>query len=319
MYWAFWALVFAFFFTGIQTSVVQGVKVAALILLPLTIPVHILSWLFKFFLTGKKIILFFLFAVPFAWATGWLIDKLFNLFMAESNISSSYGILIFIFAAMYIGFRYTRLAITQRIQLKEEENKRVLSELQLLRSQLNPHFLFNALNNIYSLIISKSDNAGEAVLSLSELMRFHIASSGKQTIPLQKEFEMINQYISLEKMRLSAKSAISVESNIVNDNIEIAPLIFMPFVENAFKYSISNTVSANFITVYLSSENNIINFSISNSIAKNTNHLHHSGSGMGIENTRKRLDLHYGSNYNLDIQKNNDEFTIQLQIRLDKV
>jgi LytS/YehU family sensor histidine kinase len=318
MYWAFWTFVFAFFFAGIQHSVVQGVGVATVIIFPLLVPVHILSWLFNWFFLRKKIVLFFLIAIPFAWVMGWIIDQLLLLFMADSNITTSYGILIFIFTAMYIGFRYTRLAISQRILLKEEENKRVLSELQLLRSQLNPHFLFNALNNIYSLIISKSDKAGEAVLSLSELMRFHIASSGKQTITLKKEFEMISQYISLEKMRLSSKCSITVDATITNENIEIAPLIFMPFVENAFKYSISNTASANFISLRLSSAENTIDFSISNSIAKNINRLHENGSGMGIENTRKRLDLHYGNNHRLDINNTNDEFTVQLKIMLDR-
>ncbi len=315
-FWLFWVCIFSLFFGSIKSSPKEGLIVALIILAPALLPVQIINWLFTYFFNRKKLWLFFLIAMPMGWLMGIACNKLFYLVVKDSTVSINYELLIFIFGAMYIGFWYVRVAITQRLLLKEAEHKRVLSELQLLRSQLNPHFLFNALNSIYSLILSKSDKAGEAVLSLGELMRFHIESSGRQTISLKKELEMITQFIEMEKLRLENKCSISFDLQVADDDIEIAPLIFMPFVENAFKYSISKESAKNFVNIKIKAGADELLFEISNSIAKYQINLPENSSKMGIANTRKRLELHYNNNYSLDIDNDNNRFKVYLQIKL---
>jgi hypothetical protein len=313
-FWGFWLLLIAGAFTTLKSSPAAGIYVALALILPNIIPVHLLSWLFNYFFNRKKIILFFLLAIPLAFVMGLGNNKLFELIVQDDSAHASNEILIFVLSGMYIGFSYIRVAVLQRRQLAEAENKRVLSELQLLRAQLNPHFLFNALNSIYSLIIAGSDKAGEATLSLSELMRFHIDSSGKQTIPLKSEVEMLTQFIALEKLRLNNKCIINIETAIDTENVEIAPLILIPFVENAFKYSISNVPSNNIINIRLHAGEDKLDFLISNRIAQNRNKLNESNSKIGIANTRKRLELHYKNKHSLNIESNAGWFTVQLQI-----
>lgn len=315
-FWGSWFFIFGGFFVAFRSSPKEGLLVALAILIPNIIPVHLLSWLFDYFFNRKKIFYFFLAAVPLGWLMGLVNNKLFDLVVRDGNVHASNELLVFIFTGMFIGFKYTRVALSQRILLKDAENKRVLSEIQLLKAQLNPHFLFNALNSIYSLIISHSDKAAEATLSLSELMRFHIDSSGKQTIPLKRELEMVMQFIALEKLRLNNKCTINIKTDFGFENIEIAPLILIPFVENAFKYSISNDSSKNIIDMELRTENNNLDFVISNSISKTQNKLNESSSKMGIDNTRKRLELHYKNNHSLQIENDGEWYKVHLQIKL---
>ncbi|MFT3909427.1 MAG: histidine kinase [Ferruginibacter sp.] len=315
-FWGFWFLIFGGFFVIVKPSLKEGAMVAFAILGPNFIPVHILSWLFDYFFNRKKLYLFFLIAIPLGLLMGLAGNQLFDMFKTDPNTHTSNELLVFIFSGMFIGFKYVRVALSQRILLKEAENKRVLSELQLLRAQLNPHFLFNALNSIYSLIIAGSDKAGEATLSLSELMRFHIASSGKQTIPLKNELEMLTKFIALEKLRLNNKCSINIETAVDAGTVEIAPLILIPFVENAFKYSISNEPSKNIINIRVHATQDKLDFLISNTISQNRNKLNENNSKMGIANTRKRLELHYKNNHSLNIENNNEWFTVHLQINL---
>ncbi|MEO8771763.1 MAG: histidine kinase [Ferruginibacter sp.] len=315
-FWGFWFFIFAGFFIAFNSSPKEGILIALAILIPNILPVHLLSWLFDYFFNRKKIFYFFLIAIPLGLLFGLAGNKLFDLIAKDSNAHANIELLVFIFSGMFIGFKYTRVVLSQRILLKEAENKRVLSEMQLLKAQLNPHFLFNALNSIYSLIISHSDKAGEATLSLSELMRFHIESSGKQTISLKSELEMVNQFIALEKLRLNKSCTINIDINIDHDNIEIAPLVLIPFVENAFKYSISNDASKNIINMKLHTQANNLDFLISNSISKTTNKLNKGSSKMGIANTRKRLELHYKNYHSLQIENDDEWFKVHLQIKL---
>lgn len=318
-FWGFWFSITALFFGILKSSPAEGMMVGMIVVIPYVFPIFILSALFDWFLSRKKLPWFFLIAIPLGWLLGLLINKWFSWVIDDDNVHINNELLVFIFAGMYIGFKYIKVSISQRIMLKEEENKRVLSELQLLRSQLNPHFLFNALNSIYSLNLSKSEKAGEAILSLSELMRFHIDSSGKQMIALDKEIEMINQYISLEKLRLDDQCKISVDIKTSSRNIEIPSLILIPFVENAFKHGISKSRDKNNILLKVHVEDDNLEFELVNSIPKSKNNFEtHGSKKIGILNTRKRLELHYKGNYLLDIKNDGELFKVTLHIKCNQ-
>lgn len=224
----------------------------------------------------------------------------------------------FFLLLIVLGFS-SGMAIIQRLRKnestrKEIEKARVDSELAFLKNQISPHFFFNALNNIYGLIAIDSDKAQQAVEKLSGLMRYLIYDSNIDTIELQKEFDFTLKYIELMEQRLSSKVKLDVN---VSDKIpegQIPPLLFIPFVENAFKHGISYRENS-FIYILLKIENNKIVFESKNSVPTNSEQKKSKG-GVGIVNIQKRLELIYGNSFKLDISKTNKEYNVQLAVPL---
>lgn len=198
------------------------------------------------------------------------------------------------------------------LRLKEMERQKLESELQSLKSQINPHFLFNTLNNIYSLALDNSVKTPEMILKLSELMRYIIYDCREVTVPLRKEIEFIQNYISLEQLRLGGKTRVTFESDIRSE-LNIAPLLFINFLENAFKHSSKSDGS--FIHVHIAQVNtNSINFIVENSKDSDDTSEHNPYSGIGLENVKKRLQLLYPKCYTLEIEKKTNIFRINLTI-----
>lgn len=198
------------------------------------------------------------------------------------------------------------------LRLKEMERQKLESELQSLKSQINPHFLFNTLNNIYSLALDNSAKTPEMILKLSELMRYIIYDCREVTVPLRKEIEFIKNYISLEQLRLGEKTKVTFESDI-NGEVKIAPLLFINFLENAFKHSSKSEGS--FIHVYLKQiSEKVVDFIVENSKDSDDIQEYNPYSGIGLENVKKRLELLYPKCYELDIEKNINIFRIKLTI-----
>jgi len=317
-FWCFWIIITGLLIILLKQTPISAVKTIIALIIPQIIPVYIISSLFDSMFVRRKLLLFFIISIPFCFGFGFLINIWFQWIMNNENIQANNEVVIFIFSSMFIGFRYIRVALSQRILLKEEENKRVVAELQYLRSQLNPHFLFNALNSIYSLILSKSDKASEATLALSELMRFHIDLSGKQFIDLLDEISMIERYIALEKLKLEKRCDIQLNIKGDSSNIKIAPLIFMPFVENAFKHGISSAPESNYVYVNIVANERQIEFKISNSIPRLTISKRPSETKLGIDNTIKRLELHYKDNYEFFSFQEDNVYTVIIKINIKK-
>lgn len=315
-FWLFWILVSGFFVVIIEGTLIGALKSVVGLIIPQILPVFLIGLLFDNLFIKKKFLLFFTIAIPFGYFSGMLINVWFNWVMKDINMKANSEILIFVFGIMYIGFRYIKVAIAQKILLKEEENKRVVAELQYLRSQLNPHFLFNSLNSIYSLILSKSDKAGDAVLTLSELMRYHIDLSGKQVVDLKEEIALLERYISLEKLKLDDSCDVKFNIHGNPQNIKIAPLIFMPFVENAFKHGVTSIAKSNFVHVDLIINNSNVQLKVSNSIPEKRANINGETTKIGISNTIKRLDIHYGGNYTFSSSEKEHKFEVNLIINL---
>ncbi|MDY0104690.1 MAG: histidine kinase [Lentimicrobium sp.] len=220
----------------------------------------------------------------------------------------------FFLLLIVLGFS-SGMAIIQRLRKNESTQKeiakaRVDSELAFLKNQISPHFFFNALNNIYGLIAIDSDKAQQAVEKLSGLMRYLIYDSNIETIELQKEFDFTLKYIELMQQRLSSKVKLDIH---ITDKIpegQISPLLFIPFIENAFKHGISYRENS-FISILLKTDTNKLVFECTNSIPSG-NEQKVSEGGVGIDNIQKRLDLIYGNSFNLDIRKAEKEYFVQL-------
>ena len=202
-------------------------------------------------------------------------------------------------------------------RLQEIENEKTETELKALRSQINPHFLFNSLNSIYSLARKNSDLVPEKVVQLSDLMRHVIYESDTDAIPLEKEIEMIRNYIELQNLRTPDSEKIKLE--VLGDLKEkkIAPLLFLPFVENSFKHGLKGGGNMVFVSINIRVQENSLLFEIENSKGKNTEIKEEKYKGIGIENVRKRLDLIYPGKYSLEISDDEFIFKVTLNLQLN--
>ncbi len=192
------------------------------------------------------------------------------------------------------------------------------SELRFLKSQINPHFLFNTLNNLYALTLKKSDQAPEIVIKLSEMMRYMLYECNEKWVPLRKEVNYIRNYLDLEGLRQGKNVSINFEVQGSIDDQQIAPLMFIPFLENSFKHGLNNEITEGFVNIFLQVEDQEIHFFIENSKSDTTPRTGSRRSGgIGLVNVKRRLDLLYPDQYELTIADNPKSYAVNLEIRLN--
>ena len=211
-------------------------------------------------------------------------------------------------------------------QHKEEDNRKISDELErgkldmelrYLKSQINPHFLFNALNNIYSMVYTHDENASEGVLKLSEMLRYVLVDCQADTIPIEKEMKYIENYIDFQLMRIGEDRDVKLEMDIENSGYLLAPMILQPIVENAFKYSGLETNQNGYVHFSIMQSGNLLTFTARNSIKTTVNTILNAtdnNSGIGLVNVRKRLELHYGNHYKLEIENDDKDYCVSIYI-----
>lgn len=199
---------------------------------------------------------------------------------------------------------------------KELEKKNLETELALLKAQLNPHFLFNTLNNIDILIEKDPELASIYLKQLSDMIRFMLYKSPSETISFDLEIKYIEQYITLQRIRSLTADFISFKTSGATTHLQIAPMLFIPFIENAFKHS-TNKKNSNAIDINILVRDNVINFSCSNAFVK-SNVLTEQDSGLGLGLIRRRLELLYKGKYELEVSQNNDRFKVTLCLNLNE-
>ncbi len=195
-------------------------------------------------------------------------------------------------------------------RLKKAESDKITTELAYLKSQINPHFLFNTLNSIYSLAIIGSTNTANAVVKLSSMMRYVLNDASKDWVSLDEEINYISNYIELQKIRF--ENAVSIEFTIVGDTDGkiVAPLLLIPFIENAFKYGV-NAEQNSAIKINIDIKKTMMHVCISNTKVDYTESTYDSH-GIGIENTRSRLNLLYPNKHILAIEDTHNSYTVSL-------
>jgi len=201
-------------------------------------------------------------------------------------------------------------------RLQEIEKEKTLSELKALKSQINPHFLFNSLNSIYSLARKKSGIVPDKIVQLSDLMRHIIYESENDFIPLEKEVEMVINYIELQKLRTDEKNKINFEISGEIKDKRIEPLLFLPFVENSFKHGLKGGAADGYVTIKITVLGTALNFEIENSKGNPNEINNEKYKGIGIENVKRRLDLIYPGLHSLQISDNEKIFKVSLQLQL---
>jgi sensor histidine kinase YesM len=206
----------------------------------------------------------------------------------------------------------------QKNQTLEAEKQKAEAELQCLKAQLHPHFLFNTLNNLYAHTLEASPKSPEIVMKLSELLRFMIYEGKTLKIPLTKEIHLIENYIALEKFRYGDRLDISVTISGDVGKYQIAPLLLLPFVENAFKHGTSNQLEQCWISLNLSLEESVMYFKLVNSIEpEKENEVPTKNGGLGLLNVNKRLGLLYKNKHSFTAKKVEEVFIVDLVINLE--
>lgn len=215
----------------------------------------------------------------------------------------------FISITLYLSNTVRKQAIREK-NLKEEK---LGTELKLLKAQINPHFIFNALNNIYALTYTRSEKAPDSVLKLSEMLRYVFYDCSKDMVKLREEIEYIENFITFQQMKSEYEQNISLEYNEAHLNTVIAPMLFTPFIENAFKFSKIEGETGAFVTIIFKTDNGILKFSIVNSIPSSGKPK--PGQGLGIPNVKQRLKVLYPKRHELNIEEKNHKFTVNLKIQ----
>ena len=230
---------------------------------------------------------------------------------------------LLIYFVIYIGSttlfvlsRYWFKMQESRKKLAEAEKEKIQHELKSLKAQVNPHFLFNSLNTIYSLALKKSDKTAEVILKLADVMRYIIYESNAEKVELQKELDFIKKYIDLQKLRTNAAHAIRyTETGDINHQM-VAPLIFIVFIENAFKHGLKGDTENLFLNIRFDISNRDVVFLIENNLGKSEELENNGQKGLGLENVKRRLELMYPRKHNLSIYDNNDKFMVRLVLQL---
>jgi two-component system LytT family sensor kinase len=224
--------------------------------------------------------------------------------------SSIFTSLIFVFLSTALKFS-TDWFLNERIQ-RDLENQRLIAELAFLKSQINPHFLFNSLNSIYSLAYQRSETTPEAILKLSEIMRYMLYECNDNKVDLDKELQYLQNYIDLQKIRFGSKAFIDfkVDGNITDQKIE--PLLLIAFIENAFKHGVANDINSP-IKLLINVAGGKLHFYIQN---KKHNNNRDAVGGIGLINVQRRLDLLYPNRYSLKIRDEEYTYTCELSIDL---
>lgn len=331
----FWCgvLLFYTYFFGFNSADFNYVLSFSLFLMPITIATTYVS-IYKLipeYLLKKRYALFVLYSLYTFIISAYLIvvSVFYGLiylshfkFQKMAPISKS---LLLVATAVYLvvvivsAFKLLKLNVKHSEETKKLETKILETqlkfkeqELNYLKMQIHPHFLFNTLNTLYGFALKKADETPDMILKLSNLLDYLLYQTDKPFVLLTEEIHHIEDYIALEKMRFNDTLNINFSITPFSEELKIAPMLLLPFIENSFKHgSIKQGVL--FIDINLACNNNQLNLIVKNTASQNKN----IGNGIGLENIKKRLDLLYLNQYDLSIEKTEDLFTVNLKLNLN--
>ncbi len=232
----------------------------------------------------------------------------FLFFLSQLGMAARYVVISFL-------LKITVDYYQQKETIKKIELEKASAELNFLKAQVNPHFLFNTLNNLYALILEKSDKSGEAVLKLADIMKYLLAEGKENKVLLQKEIEMLYNYTELERLR-KPEAEITFNTSGNTTNSFITPLLLLPVVENAFKYGLNSVSKNGFVRINITVQNTMLTVTVENNVPPTTNNDALQSLGLGIENVKRRLQLLYPSKYDLIIENRSDSFFVNLKLQL---
>ena len=282
-------------------------------------------WAIPKFFEGRYVQIAIVLALVF-FICSWAVHALFiaveyypeNIGLWDASKILIRGFYLFANAAIAVIIKLTKLWYENKQRVTEMENTRMEAELKMLREQVNPHFLFNTLNNLYGLVERNSAQAKEMIAGLSRILHFMLHESNQQQIRLEEEVACIRDFVRLETLRYADRLSVSINVQPACQNLAITPLVIFPFVENSFKHGASESIDPAWINIDLSVYKENFVFKIENS--KQIHPIQTAnGNGIGLANTRRRLELIYGSAHALQIIDAVDTYLVILKIRLTRL
>lgn len=296
-------------------------------LITIIIPVLINFYILLPYLLEKEkyflyLIAFVLNILIFTQLNAWFFDNIIDKIFPDYYFISYHGDikLVVIFTIFLLATTSIKLSenwiFMNRIENEKLkiENQQIQSQLINLRSQINPHFLFNSLNVIYSLTLEKKEEAKNAIVQLSDILRYVIYDSEMSHITIKEEIKLIENYIAFQKFRIQKSKKIKFNSSIENENYEIYPMLLLPLIENSFKYAINNQTKETFIEINLEQRIGELHFSIANHYSPSNYPSSNKYSGVGIKNIEKNLQLVYPGRHSFLIEKTDKEFQVTLKL-----
>lgn len=291
----------------------------------------IIYWLIPRFLIKERYFAFFIFyccwcafALTLIFiATYYVFNPMYNIERPQFTAMETYRTIFALnrfarmnmFAMFFVFIKFFKFWYIEQQQKMQAEKERISAELELLRAQLHPHFLFNTLNNLYLLVREKSDKAPKMLLRLSGLLSYVLYECKADEVLLSKEISVLKDYVALEQERYGERLDVSLNfSGDIEDRM-IVPMLFQPFIENAFKHGTSEQLGKVWMSIDLSVRKNQLYFKIINSFDKHNN-IHLDGKGIGINNVRKRLELLYPGKFELQNGIEQDLYIVSLTIEL---
>lgn len=282
------------------------------------------SWLIPSFLKRGKVAAYFIISIVFLAllvAARMYLEYVALMPLHKTFYSFTWAHFSFDCITLLVAFLFgalLRVALNYLALLKQKEelvSRQVASELNLLKAQVQPHFLFNTLNNIYSLSQSGSPQAPAMIAKLSDLMRYFIDDSPKDKVPLSTELEFIENYLQLEQIRMRHPLRVNIQVDGNISDIKVPPMLLMPFIENVFKHGIDKTQQNNVLHANLHVRNGTLVYKVVNSLhGENGTCI---SKGFGLTNLRKRLELLYPGRFGMDTRKQDHHFIAELQIPYD--
>jgi len=328
----FWALSFFVLFLVFSTSgKIGAIDIIYTVIFHFTlIPLVYLNYYFgtpKFFLQ-KKTLLYLLVLIPAIVCFSVINEMLFSRYadilfpgyyfvsyFSLRDVIIIHLIYVIISTLVVLSGSWFR-EMEQKKKMIELEKEKINTELQMLKNQVNPHFFFNTLQNLYALSLKKSDQLPEMIIKLSELMRYVIYEANAPTIKIDKEIRFINNYLELQKLRLPGNPNIKFEIMGDPGEIEIPPLLFIHLIENCFKHGLKGEVKNTFTNISLEIDRNYLVFKTGNNVKLKPKDEVEKDSGMGIENLKRRLELNYPHKYDFSITEGEATFEVYLKIDL---
>jgi len=295
-----------------ETTILKLLSETFLELLPVFLVVYASFWA-KEHLFDRRKYYWYALATVASISIGAFLYRVIDLYQDQigNSMSQNYTNFISIYF-ICIGLQYFKRGIINQYQFQELKAKKVETELNALKAQINPHFLFNTLNNIYGMNQIDAEKGSEMIMELSEVMRYHLEFSKIGMIKLEDEVQLINSYLKLETLRLRDNCDLQVDLDHLDGSLRISPLLFIPFVENAFKHG-THPNQPCFIHIKMRTEEKHLSFEISNSIIRNRNVVK---TNIGLENTQRRLELIYPNKHQLDISQDDHAYKVNLNIDL---
>lgn len=245
----------------------------------------------------------------------WMSDGPLHVAKSLKNILGIYPVV-----ALASFIKITKYFYSEESRSQELRQEKLQAELNFLKGQIHPHFLFNTLNNLYALTLKKAESSPEVVLKLSELLSFMLYECNSRTVPLNKELKLIENYIALEKIRYDDRLTVTYETFGEVSQCQIPPMLLLPFVENAFKHGTSDTLDEVWVDIHVMVQNQHLSLSVKNSNGKGDDKEEFEyQQGIGLKNVNRRLELLYEDHYELNIEDDGKIYSVSLEIELDEL